>query len=251
MRERVRILEMDVDLISLPLAVEKILDWATKRQSCYICVSNVHMCMECHDSPNFRNVVNSADLVVPDGRPLFWMQYLLRYRNASQVRGADLTLALAESAVERKINIGFYGGIPEVLDRLVQVLETRFPGLQIVYRYSPPFRPLSEKELAIEIRRINASGVNILFVGLGCPKQEYWMAQQKGRIHAVMLGVGAAFDFLAGVKPHAPQWMQVIGLEWMFRLLCEPRRLWRRYLILNPRFLLYAFFQLTSTYTQP
>ncbi|HHJ40424.1 MAG TPA: glycosyltransferase [Methylothermaceae bacterium] len=118
-------------------------------------------------------------------------------------------------------------------------------------RYSPPFRPLSEKELAIEIMRVNASGVNILFVGLGCPKQEYWMAQQKGRIHAVMLGVGAAFDFLAGVKPHAPQWMQVIGLEWMFRLLCEPRRLWRRYLILNPRFLLYVFFQLTSTYTQP
>jgi len=244
MHETVRVLDMETDLVSLPEVTDTVLTWARNRESRYVCVANVHMCMECVDHPSFRKVVNDADLTVPDGRPLVWMQYLLGYHHAQQVRGSDLVRALCTAAEKSGVSVGFYGGAPEVLDRFVAVLNTRFPNLQIAFCHAPPFRPLSEEELAADVERINNSGVDILFVGLGCPKQERWMAQQKGSVQAVMLGVGAAFDFLAGVKPHAPRWIQVAGLEWLFRLMCEPKRLWRRYLLLNPRFILLAGKQL-------
>ncbi len=133
--------------------------------------------------------------------------------------------------------MGFYGGSPEVLDSLVRELSARFPTLKIPFAYSPPFRPLSEVEDAGVVDAIDAAGVKILFVGLGCPKQERWMAAHRESLHCAMLGVGAAFDFIADAKSQAPLWMQRRGLEWLFRLLAEPRRLWRRYLIGNPRFL--------------
>jgi exopolysaccharide biosynthesis WecB/TagA/CpsF family protein len=142
--------------------------------------------------------------------------------------------------------VGFYGGHPEALEALVRNLSARFPGLRVVYAYSPPFRPLTPEEDERVTEEINASGARILFVGLGCPKQEWWMAEHKGRVRAVMLGVGAAFDFHAGRVRQAPVWMQRAGLEWLFRLVQELRRLWRRYLKHNPRFLLLAFLQLTG-----
>ena len=133
--------------------------------------------------------------------------------------------------------MGFYGGTQETLDRLLDVVGKRFRRLRVPYAYSPPFRPLTPEEDAQVVEAINESGARILFVGIGCPKQERWMAAHRDRVRAVMLGVGAAFDFLAGAKPHAPRWMQTAGLEWLFRLLTEPRRLWKRYLKHNPRFL--------------
>jgi N-acetylglucosaminyldiphosphoundecaprenol N-acetyl-beta-D-mannosaminyltransferase len=140
-------------------------------------------------------------------------------------------------AAEREgIPVGFYGGAPAAMDRLFAVLRRRFPDLPVVYFYSPPFRPLSAAEDAVVVRQIRACGARILFVGLSTPKQERWMAAHRGRVPAVMLGVGAAFDFLAGVKPQAPLWMRSSGLEWVFRFATEPRRLWRRYLKHNPRF---------------
>jgi N-acetylglucosaminyldiphosphoundecaprenol N-acetyl-beta-D-mannosaminyltransferase len=143
---------------------------------------------------------------------------------------------LLERAAVARIPVGFYGGDPEVLRRCIEVCRQRFPSLDIAYAHSPPFRPLSISEDRAVVREINASTARILFVGIGCPKQERWMASHKGIVNVVMLGVGAAFDFLAGVKPMAPAWMQRMGLEWCFRLATEPRRLWRRYGYHNPRF---------------
>lgn len=237
------ILGMRVDVTSLSDAISQIDDWAIKGGGRYVCVSNVHMCMESFDDNGFQDIVNNADLVVPDGKPLVWAQKLLGVKNPHQVRGMDLTLALCASLAETGLPIGFYGGTPEVLGKLEKALMIRFPKLRIGCSIAPPFRPLSSKEDDDYVARINESGIRILFVAIGCPKQERWMAEHKARVGCVMLGVGAAFDFIAGRKRHAPSWVQAAGLEWLYRLLSEPRRLWKRYLKHNPRFIFYFFRQ--------
>ena len=241
-----RILGMRVDPTSYEEATEKVLAWAAAGESRYVCVANVHMVMEAHDNPSFRALVNAADLVTPDGMPLVWMLRKLGYPHQGRVCGPELTSRVCAEAARRGVPVGFYGGHPEALEALVRNLSARFPGLRVVYAYSPPFCPLTPEEDERVTEEINASGARILFVGLGCPKQEWWMAEHKGRVRAVMLGVGAAFDFHAGRVRQAPVWMQRAGLEWLFRLVQEPRRLWRRYLKHNPRFLLLAFLQLTG-----
>jgi bacterial polymer biosynthesis proteins, WecB/TagA/CpsF family len=241
-----RILGMRVDPTSYEEATEKVLAWVAAGESRYVCVANVHMVMEAHDDPSFRALVNAADLVTPDGMPLVWMLRKLGYPHQERVYGPELASRVCAEAARRGVPVGFYGGHPEALEALVRNLIARFPGLRVVYAYSPPFRPLTPEEDERVTEEINASGARILFVGLGCPKQEWWMAEHKGRVRAVMLGVGAAFDFHAGRVRQAPVWMQRAGLEWLFRLVQEPRRLWRRYLKHNPRFLLLAFLQLTG-----
>jgi N-acetylglucosaminyldiphosphoundecaprenol N-acetyl-beta-D-mannosaminyltransferase len=194
------------------------------------------MIMEAHDAPAFRAVLDAADLVCPDGMPLVWA---LRGKGAPEQRrvsGPDLTLELCAAARDAGVPVGFHGGRPEVLAALVPSLRARFPGLDVAYAVSPPFRQLSPDEDAQAVDDINRSGASILFVGLGCPKQERWMAAHRGRVHAVMLGVGAAFDMHAGMLRQAPRLLQRTGLEWAFRLAMEPRRLWRRYAQHNPRF---------------
>lgn len=230
------ILGMRVDVINLPHAASQIDDWANQGGGRYVCVSNVHMCMESFDDIGFQNIVNGADLVVPDGKPLVWSQSLLGAQDAQQVRGMDLMLSLCERSAQAGIPIGFYGGTEKILDKLGKVLNDRFPKLQINCVITPPFRPITAQESDEFITRIIDSGVRILFVGIGCPKQERWMAENRAKVDCVMLGVGAAFDFIAGEKRHAPRFIQSMGLEWLFRLLSEPRRLWKRYLKHNPRF---------------
>lgn len=247
MKSHRNILGMKVDVTSPEAAVGLIQAWSSDSVGHYVCVSNVHMCMECFDSKEFQSVVNSADLVVPDGRPLVWAQKMLGYASASQVRGMDLVLKTCERAADRGIKVGFYGGTCQILDDLQSVLHARYDNLKIVCLIAPPFRVLTKDEDKFYVNEIRDSGAQILFVGIGCPKQEYWMAEHKDNLGCVMLGVGAAFDFLAGRKRHAPHWMQVIGLEWLFRLLSEPRRLWKRYLKHNPRFLWYFSKQLIRT----
>jgi N-acetylglucosaminyldiphosphoundecaprenol N-acetyl-beta-D-mannosaminyltransferase len=216
----------------------RVLTWAKTPESRYVVVSNVHVTMEAYDSDEYRAMVNGADLVTPDGMPLVWALRLFGVAGATRVYGPTLTAhVLARSAVEG-IAVGFFGATPQVLRRMLDECRRRFPGLRVPYAHSPPFRQLSEEEDAAIVHEINNSGVQILFVGLGCPKQERWMALHKGAVNAVMLGVGAAFDFLAGTKPQAPAWMQRAGLEWLFRLATEPRRLWRRYMYHNPRFVM-------------
>ena len=189
---------------------------------------------------DFRNLINAADIVTPDGMPLVWMLRLKGCRNQQRVYGPTLMLHVLEMAAKENIPVGFYGGRPEVLEKLVEKMRAKFPGLNVAYAYSPPFRILSQQEDEEICQMIQKSGLRILFVGLGCPKQERWMAEHQGRIPAVMLGVGAAFDFHAGVISQAPLWIQNLGMEWAYRFLREPRRLWKRYLIQNPRFVVLA-----------
>lgn len=230
------ILGMRTDATSYADAAARILAWASSRESRYVCLANVHMTTASHDSAELRAIVNGADLVAPDGMPLVWALRLLGVPTATHVRGSTLTLCLIERAAAMDVPIGFYGGTPEAMALLLRVCQRRFSALRVAYAHAPPFRQLTTDEDAAVIREINASGLGILFVGLGCPKQEQWMASHKGAVNAVMLGVGAAFDFLAGVKPEAPKWMQRAGLEWLFRLATEPRRLGWRYAYHNPRF---------------
>jgi N-acetylglucosaminyldiphosphoundecaprenol N-acetyl-beta-D-mannosaminyltransferase len=234
----------NVDATSYGQAVETVARWSGSGESKYVCVATVNQVMEAYDSPEFLGVMNGADLVTPDGMPLVWGLRLLGHKEATRVYGPDLTPILLERAAAEGFPVGFYGGAPEVLERLVQVVTGRFPALQVAYAYSPPFRPLTREEDERVVAEINASGARIVFIGLNSPKQDYWMAAHRCRVQAVMLGVGAAFDFLAGAKAQAPRWMMRIGMEWLFRFATEPRRLWKRYLKHNPRFVVLFALQL-------
>lgn len=230
------ILGVRVDATSYPDATARVLAWARAGESRYVCVATAHVVMEAHDSAEVRGALDRADLVTPDGMPLVWGLRLLGVMDASRVYGPDLTPNLLCAAANEGIPVGLYGGRPRVLRRLLDVIGWRFPGLAVAYAKSPPFRPATPEEDRLDVEEMNRSGARILLVGLGCPKQERWMADHVGRIRSVLIGVGAAFDFLAGSTPQAPRWMQRSGLEWGFRLCTEPRRLWRRYLYHGPRF---------------
>jgi N-acetylglucosaminyldiphosphoundecaprenol N-acetyl-beta-D-mannosaminyltransferase len=191
--------------------------------------------MRCND---FQSIVNNADFVIPDGKPLSWAQNLLGHTGSEQVRGQDIMNGICAASGEQLVNIGLYGGSSAALLAVVNdVLLTSHPNIKITYTFSPPFRPLTEVEDEGVVAAINQAKVNVLFVGMGCPKQERWMAAHKDKLSCVMLGVGAAYDFIAGSKKEAPRWIQRIGMEWLFRLYCEPKRLWRRYLYTNPLFI--------------
>jgi len=229
-----------ISITNYDSVVQDILCWALSNKSRYICIANVHMVMEAWDSCEFQNIINSADIATPDGMPLVWMLRLKGWRNQQRVYGPTLMLHVLERAMQEDIPVGFYGGRPEVLDQLVERMQDRFSGLNVAYAYSPPFRALSPDEDEQICQAIQKSGLRILFVGLGCPKQERWMAEHRDRISAVMLGVGAAFDFHAGAINQAPVWLQGLGMEWAYRFFLEPRRLWKRYLVQNPRFVALA-----------
>jgi N-acetylglucosaminyldiphosphoundecaprenol N-acetyl-beta-D-mannosaminyltransferase len=242
--ERRAVLGVGIDATSYAAATEQIVSWAVGRESRYVCLGVVANVMAAVDSPRDRAALEAADLVTPDGMPLVWMLRRLGARAATRVYGPDLTPAVLKQAEAAGIPVGFYGSTSEVLARLVRNLQRRFPRLTIAFAEAPPFRPLLPEEDELTTAAINAAGVRILFVGLGSPAQDRWMHAHRGRVRAVMLGVGAAFDFLAGTKPQAPRWMQRSGLEWLFRLVTEPRRLWRRYLRQNPRFAVLAIAQI-------
>ncbi|HVJ07269.1 MAG TPA: WecB/TagA/CpsF family glycosyltransferase [Acidisarcina sp.] len=226
------------------------LDWASRRESRAVFFANVHVVMEAYDDPQFRSSLNAGDLTCPDGVPLVWALRALGNRNATRVYGPDSTVVLLEAAEQADLPVGFYGGSPEVLQQLVQRVQQQHPRLRIVYALSPPFRPLTVEEDEKITQEIASSGARMLFVGLGCPKQEKWVMQHHGRIPAVMFAVGAAFDFIAGTTAQAPRWMMRSGLEWVFRFASEPRRLARRYLKHNPRYVAYFLRQLILTRTR-
>jgi len=231
------ILGINVSAINLEQALSIIDDWIARRAPHYVCVSNVHSIMESWDDPALRRIHNEAGLVTPDGMPLVWISRRRGLDHVNRVYGPDLLLDLCEHSVPHGYRHFFYGGAEGVADRLADHLHTRFPGLQIVGTYTPPFRPLTPEEDAQVVERINKAQPDIVWVGLGMPKQEQWMHIHVNRLAVpVLVGVGAAFDFHSGRKRQAPCWMQRSGLEWCFRLFSEPQRLWRRYLRHNPRF---------------
>ena len=250
-RRRVPVLKLRVDLSSYTDAIRRIGALAKAGNGGYVCVANVHGAIEAEDDPHFATAVNSADIVLPDGTPLVWMQRLQGNDEAAQVRGPSLMPMLMQYAEAEDLSVGFLGGQPEVLDEIASRARTEFPRLRVAYHYSPPFRPLTEKENSEIANAINAAGVQILFVGLGCPKQERWMAANKESVSAVTIGVGAAFDLYAGKLRGAPPLVSKLGLEWIFRLAQEPRRLFSRYLLVNPRFVWLATRQLTLGQPRP
>lgn len=240
---RFPVLTLQASAVSLQDAACLILEWAKAEESRSVCAANVHMVMEAYDDPAFADVVNRADLVVPDGMPLAWHLRWQGVRNQQRVCGPDLMLETCRLAAEQNIPIGLYGSRNAVLGALQSQLLACFPKLQITYAFSPPFRPLSADEEATVLGAIQASEARILFVGIGCPRQERWIDQHRKSLSAILLGVGAAFDFHAGAIPVAPDWMKGCGLEWLFRLVVEPRRLWKRYLKHNSRFVVLALWQ--------
>jgi N-acetylglucosaminyldiphosphoundecaprenol N-acetyl-beta-D-mannosaminyltransferase len=238
------ILGLRIDVTSYPDATEGVLAWAGRGESRYVCCGTVNNVMEARRSPDYRVVMDQADLVTSDGMPLVWMLRWLGTRSATRVYGPDLMGLLLKASEDAGIQVGFYGGTDAVLARLVTTVKQLFTDLKVVYAEAPPFRAPTPEEDRRTTQAIQDAGVRILFVGLGSPKQDRWMHAHKDRVQAVMLGVGQAFDLLSGAKPQAPRWMQSRGLEWTFRLATEPRRLWRRYLSQNPKFVFLALAQL-------
>jgi N-acetylglucosaminyldiphosphoundecaprenol N-acetyl-beta-D-mannosaminyltransferase len=237
---RVPILGVSVTAATMEGAVRVIEDWIIRKEPHYVCVSGMHGVMECQRDEQLRRVHNAAGMVTTDGMPLVWLCRLKGQPQAERVYGPDLMLALCARAEAAGYRHFFYGASPAVLEALTTRLRARFPALRVAGTYAPPFRPLEPAEDSEIVVRIRQSAPDIVWVGLSTPKQEHWMAEHVERLGGpVLIGVGAAFDFHSGKKRQAPRWMQRSGLEWLFRLLSEPRRLYRRYLLNIPLFIWY------------
>jgi N-acetylglucosaminyldiphosphoundecaprenol N-acetyl-beta-D-mannosaminyltransferase len=234
-----------VEVLGIPLALtdyERTMDWmdatiASKRRG-YVCVAAVHTVMVCQEDAELRQAVVNSDLTVPDGQPLVWAMNALGHDLSSRVYGPELMARYCERSALTGARVFLYGGRNQgALVQLALNLRRRFPGVKIVGGYAPPYHDLTPEDEAAIVDEINQSKADVVWVGIGVPKQEKWMAQFRDRLEApVLVGVGAAFDFHAGLVPQAPDWMQRIGLEWVYRLAHEPRRLWKRYARYNPLF---------------
>jgi len=225
-------------------AVSTLVTWASDQQRRYVCTCPVYTVMVCTENPAARKAVNAADMVTADGMPVVWVQRWWGFPAAERVYGPDLLQAMCERTAGQGVRHFFWGGLPGVADTLAVRLKTRFPALEIAGTCSPPVADVGELPDPAVVEQINAAQPDVVWVGLGSPKQDLWMALYRPALNApLLIGVGAAFDFLAGVKRQAPRWAQRNGLEWLFRLIQEPGRLWRRYLIYNPRFVWGVFRQ--------
>lgn len=235
---RVPILGVPVSTVTIDQAVSTVGSWIDKGVSRYISTCDVHCIMRARSEPDLMAAFNAADMVVPDGKPVEWTARARTHRPMTRVCGPDLMLALSELSASTGWRHYYYGGAPGVADDLAEAMRSRYPGLKVAGTRCPPFRPMSEAEQEAEVDRINDSGADIVWVGLGCPKQDLWMHKHARKLQrAVSIGVGAAFDFHTGRIARAPVWMQRNGLEWAHRLSSEPARLWRRYLVMAPQFL--------------
>jgi N-acetylglucosaminyldiphosphoundecaprenol N-acetyl-beta-D-mannosaminyltransferase len=251
--DRVRILGVTVSAITMQDATATLEAWIRSRTPNYVCITGVHGVMESQRDPDLKSIHNAAGLVTPDGMPLVWMAQRLGFPGVRRVYGPDLMRRMTEISALNGYRNYYYGGGEGTAERLKDLLTRANPGLSVVGTMSPPFRTLTQAEDDAIVREINAARPDIVWVGLSTPKQERWMASHVGRLTApVLVGVGAAFDFLSGGKPQAPSWMQRNGLEWLFRMASEPRRLAGRYMRNNPAFLYLALRQLvtSSRYSQ-
>jgi N-acetylglucosaminyldiphosphoundecaprenol N-acetyl-beta-D-mannosaminyltransferase len=229
--------------------IDEIFKLSAEKSSSYVCFANVHMIVEAYNDPQFSSVVQNADIVTPDGQPI--TMFLKRLKKIDQVRvaGLDVFPDLLKEAETRKKSVFFYGGTDDILQIIVNKARRQFPGLNISGSYSPPFRQLTQEEDASIVKHINDSNPDLIFVALGCPKQEQWMARHTPAVHGCMLGVGHAFKVYAEVSTRSPVWMQRMSLEWVYRLFQEPGRLWKRYFYTNSYFLWLTFkYYLSSTF---
>lgn len=241
--QRCNILGVGVSAINMPQALQTVADWINERSPHYICVTPAHAVMDVYRDDNLREIYNHSGLTTPDGMAIVWLLNWYGYSEVERVYGPDLLLAVCAQSVERGYRHYFYGAAPGVAQKLANELQNSFPGLQVVGVESPPFRALTPEEDAEAVTKIRSANPDFVWVGIGSPRQERWMCDHLDLLEVpVLVGIGAAFDFLSGNKPQAPLWMQHSGLEWFFRLISEPRRLWRRY-IRYPKFVVLAVLQ--------
>jgi N-acetylglucosaminyldiphosphoundecaprenol N-acetyl-beta-D-mannosaminyltransferase len=243
-REWVNVLGVRVSAVNLESATRRIVAAVREHRCEYVCVRDAHGVIRCQKDAELRSAHNRAFLVTPDGMPLVWALKRAGHSGSGRVYGPDLMLAVIEAGLSGGVRHYLYGATPETIERLQARLLAKFPGIEVVGSNAPPFRELSAREETEAVERINAANADIVWVGLGSPKQELWMARMRARLDAsVLVGVGAAFDFHAGLKRQAPRIVQRSGFEWAFRLACEPRRLWRRYAMVVPSFLALTLLQ--------
>jgi N-acetylglucosaminyldiphosphoundecaprenol N-acetyl-beta-D-mannosaminyltransferase len=237
--KRVNILGVGVSAVNMQMAVDEIEGWLERKEPNYVIAVPAHCIVECLRNERLREIYNRAGMVTPDGMPIAWICRLMGQRHVDRVYGPDLMLEVCKLSARRGYRHFLYGGWPpEVVEKLEARLRERFPGIEIVGSFAPPFRPLTPEEDARVVEQINAAKPDIVWIGLGAAKEEFFAESHVGKVVApVLIGVGAAFDFHAGVKPQAPRWMMRAGLEWFFRMLSEPRRLGPRYLQDNPVFI--------------
>jgi|SRR6185369_120531 len=233
-----RIISIDITTAPYRAFVEAIIGMGRQRLSSYTCVANAHMVVEAHNNREYAGIINSADLVTPDGMPLVIGLKLLYDTTQERVAGMDLVPDLLRAASDADLSVFLYGSTTEVLQGVISRINKEQPELKIAGFRSPPFRQLTREEETEEISMINTSGAHIVLVALGCPKQEIWMSCRKGKVQATMIGIGAAFPVYAGFQSRAPLWMQRCSLEWFYRFCQEPGRLFKRYLTTNSLFLL-------------
>jgi N-acetylglucosaminyldiphosphoundecaprenol N-acetyl-beta-D-mannosaminyltransferase len=237
MRTGAQVLDSHIDAISWEQAVARISGWAASHQSRFVTFCNVHSVVTASQDAAFHEVIAQADLALPDGGPVAWALRREGFSDQERVSGPDLMWHYLAHAEQEGQSVFFYGSALDTLEKLRTRIEAHFPKLKIAGLESPPFRALTPAEDQAYVDQINRSGANVVFVSLGCPKQEAWMKDHRGRIRAVMLGVGAAFDYHSGLLDRAPLWAQKAVLEWLFRLCSEPRRLFKRYLVTNTIFI--------------
>ncbi|MGF9852215.1 WecB/TagA/CpsF family glycosyltransferase [Bacillus paramobilis] len=229
-----RIVNSNITALTFQETIDTIEKWILNKRNDYVCVCNTHSIVTASNDKLFEKVLLNAGICTPDGMPLVWALNLYGYNNQDRVDGPNLMLKLCEVSAKKNYKVFLYGGTMETLAQLEKELKTRYEGINIVGSYSPPFRSLSDDEEMKIVEMINSSGADLTFVSLGCPKQEIWMYNQKDKIRGTMLGVGAAFEFIIGNIKRPPLILQKLGLEWCFRLICEPKRLWKRYAYNNP-----------------
>ena len=243
--DRVNILGIGVHALSMQQTLNQMTCWIEQRLPNYMIVCPVSTIMAARRNPTLYETVRHAGLVTPDGMPLVFLSRWLGYKHVTRVYGPDLMLEFSQLSAKKGYRNYYFGGAEGIPEKLADNLTSRFRGLQVVGTHSPPFHPLTLEEEQDIVDQINATNPDIVWVCLGSPKQELWVAKFRDRLNApILIGVGSAFDFLSGRKPQAPRWMQRSALEWLFRLLTEPRRLWRRYLINNPLFMFLVTLQL-------
>lgn len=224
------ILGVRVNALKVILTLNIIEDWIEKRNNNYICITPAHSIMDCYKDHELRNIFNKSGLTTPDGMAVVWIMRLLGFKETERVYGPDLMNSVCEMSVLKGWKHYFYGGAPDIAEALHEGLLMLYPGLNVVGTFSPPFRELTKEEDELIIKQINQTAADIVWVGISSPKQERWMFNHLGKIKApVMVGVGAAFDFLSGNKKQAPLWIQKCGFEWLYRFIQEPKRLWPRY----------------------
>jgi N-acetylglucosaminyldiphosphoundecaprenol N-acetyl-beta-D-mannosaminyltransferase len=243
---KVNIVGSPVTALPFEVQINIILEWAMSKVSKVVCVANSHMLIEAHWHPEFYSILRNADIVTPDGMPLVWMLRLMGMRTQNRVAGLDILLSLCKLAPLRDIKIFFLGSETVILENMRKKLEYLFPHIKIAGMEPLPFRPLTEIEDEAIIKKIHDSGAGIVFVSLGCPKQEYWMNQHKNKIKAVMIGLGGAFPVFAETQKRAPYLLRHLGGEWLYRLIQEPVRLLSRYSKTIPVFIWLVFKQLLS-----